>query len=57
MAANNTLRNASACLKKLFLICGIKQNLICRMTAAEGRKMHVEGGSAYIMFSRIFRAY
>ena len=32
MTANNTLRNASAYLKKLFLICGIKQHLICRMT-------------------------
>ena len=32
MVANNTLCNASAYLKKLFLICGSKQYLICRMT-------------------------
>ena len=32
MAANNLLRNASAYLKKSFLICGIKPHLICRMT-------------------------
>ena len=32
MAANNTLHNASAYLKKSFLICGIKPHLICRMT-------------------------
>ena len=32
MATNNMLHNASAYLKKLFLICGIKPHLICRMT-------------------------
>ena len=32
MVANNTLCNASAYLKKLFLICGSKPHLICRMT-------------------------
>jgi len=35
MAANNLLRNASAYLKKSFLICGIKPHLICRMTTLE----------------------
>ena len=32
MATNNMLHNASAYLKKSFLICGIKPHLICRMT-------------------------
>lgn len=32
MAATNLLCNASAYLKKSFLICGIKPHLICRMT-------------------------
>ena len=32
MAANNTLHNVSAYLKKSFLICELKSHLICRMT-------------------------
>lgn len=42
MATNNMLHNASAYLKKSFLICGIKPHLICRMT--------IQGTDRYAVF-------